>query len=1181
MPATERFAQYGSHLRGTKGAPLTIGSVPRGAVGFLAAGIASTQGGPLLLVTSHPEEAYLDCQQWLPEEYTACLFPHIDTLPFDYLPPSEEVVKYRLRALEHLLNEPSSTVVIAPPEALVLPTLSLDGLQLTARKYETGAEVRRDDVVRDLVVAGYKPAAVVMRPGEYVVRGGILDVYPLAAASPVRLEWDGRTIGEIRTFRVEDQVARTRRKEVTLLPRSEFVLDSATLSEALRRLGELDVSHLRDEVADEWRSDCETLAQGILEDRMFRFAGYLRGPYAKALPALHPELSIVVEGSLERIMDRVRRTMAEYEELAEREMSHGELPVGFALGCVSPELVHDLLAARMTHVLDHGASVEGQQTVRSVGVTFAGTVEDRIAALAREASVRHVLCITRQQHRVEELLEANGIAAVEVDSLLEVAGTHAGCSIYEGEGSEGFEALPDSLLICTDFELFGRHVRPETIVQLRGRGHRRVETTSTRGEATAATGHAAREAYTITFQPGDLVVHRDHGIAKFIEMRHVEELGADHEYMVLEYADGDLVFVPVTHIDRVDRYVGGGGEHPNLSRLGTKEWERTKTKARHHAEEIARNLMDVYARREMAEGHPFPPDSVWQQELEDAFPYEETEDQLLVLSEIKQDMEATRPMDRLVCGDVGFGKTELAMRAAFKAVSDGYQVAVLVPTTVLAQQHYRTFTQRLRAFPVTIRQLSRLRSEQEMAETVRAMRMGACDIVIGTHRLLQKDIAFKNLGLVIIDEEQRFGVLQKERFKEFRVAVDVLSLSATPIPRTLHMSLAGLRDLSVIRTPPEDRQPIRTFVTADDDDLVTEVIRRELGRGGQVYYLHNRVATIVQEAKRVSALVPDAAVGVAHGQMDETELAKVMDAFMAGDLNVLVCTTIIESGLDIPNVNTIIIQQANRLGLAQLYQLRGRVGRSGRRAYAYLLYPPHTSLTEQADKRLDAIEEMQDLGAGFSLAMKDLEIRGAGNLLGEEQHGEIAAVGLELYNRLLRQSIHALKGEPQERELPATLRVSLPLDAHLPKMYITDDAVRLQCYHELSECMSEAALERKLQELRDRFGPVPVEVANLAYVLRVRLLAADLGVTGVSAEERAIVVQLPQNHSLPHEAVARQFGRRAGTSPHRIWLTLPQGSAARPQRSDEEVDWQKDLVRLLMELSRVGRIVQAQAEVRA
>ncbi|MGC8460638.1 MAG: transcription-repair coupling factor [Candidatus Dormibacteria bacterium] len=1175
---TDLFSRYSTHLKPQQGGLCTIGGVPRGAVGFLTAGIASTLGGPLLLVTTHPEEAYLDCQQWLPEKYEACLFPQIDTLPFDPLPPSEEVVKFRLRALDRMMHSPETTVLIAPPEALVLPTLGFEGLALVQRRYETGTDVRRDDVVRDLVISGYRPASVVMRPGEYAVRGGILDVFPLTSASPVRLEWDGRSIGEIRSFRVEDQVARSRRKDISLLPRGECVMEESTVHEALRRLRELDISHLRDEVAEEWRTDCNTLETGILEDRMFRFSAYLKGKYAKALPAIHPNLGVIVEGSLERIIERMRRTIGEYEELAERETSHGELPGGFELGCVAPELVFDLLSARTSHVLDHGASADGKEIVRGVAVTFAGSVEDRIATLVLEASHKHVLCITRQDHRVQELLEANGISTTVVESLRDLQDRRSGCSLYEGECSEGFEALLENLLVCTDFELFGRHVRPETIVQLRGRGHRRVETTSTRGEATAATGHAAREAYTIAFQPGDLVVHRDHGIAKFIEMRHVEELGADHEYMVLEYADADLVFVPVTHIDRVDRYVGGGGEHPNLSRLGTKEWERTKTKARHHAEEIARNLMDVYARREMADGHPFPPDSVWQHELEESFPYEETEDQLLVLSEIKQDMEATRPMDRLVCGDVGFGKTELAIRAAFKAVSDGYQVAVLVPTTVLAQQHYRTFTQRLRAFPVTIRQLSRLRSELEMKETVRAMKMGTCDIVIGTHRLLQKDIAFKNLGLVILDEEQRFGVLQKERFKEFRVAVDVLSLSATPIPRTLHMSLAGLRDLSVIRTPPEDRQPIRTFVTADDDDLVTEVIRRELGRGGQVYYLHNRVATIVQEAKRVSTLVPDATVGVAHGQMDEEELAKVMDAFMAGELNVLVCTTIIESGLDIPNVNTIIIQQANRLGLAQLYQLRGRVGRSGRRAYAYLLYPPHTSLTEQADKRLDAIEEMQDLGSGFSLAMKDLEIRGAGNLLGEEQHGEIAAVGLELYNRLLRQSIHTLKGEPQERELPATLRVSLPLDAHLPKSYIADDAVRLQCYHELSECMSEPALERKQQELRDRFGPVPVEVTNLLYVLRVRLLAADLGITGIAAEERTIVVQLPPHHSLPHEIVARQFGRHAGTSPHRIWLTLPSGTATKPSKSDEEVAWQRDLIRLLRELARVGRLQQQSHE---
>jgi transcription-repair coupling factor (superfamily II helicase) len=824
---------------------------------------------------------------------------------------------------------------------------------------------------------------------------------------------------------------------------------------------------------------------------------------------------------------------------------------------------------------------------------------------------------------VAELTADAGLEPVAVDDLdaATLTAPPGALLVAAGEASGGFRAPQLGLAVFSDHELFG-------VIKRRGsplaRGARRAESTSARGARSAAAGRAGAPGFVLEFAPGDLVVHRDHGVGRFIEMRRVAETATaagtaaassaapggagegleagaagaaedataaaapEQEYMLLEYADGDRLFVPVQHLDRIDRYAGGSDAHPALSRLGTGEWERTKRRVRERTEEVARELLALYSRREAAPGHAFSIDGDWQRELEGSFPFEETPDQMLVLDDIKRDMEASRPMDRVVCGDVGFGKTELALRAAFKAVAEGRQVAVLVPTTVLCQQHFLTFTERLRPFPVRVDQLSRFCTEEEQRATLLGLRTGTVDIVIGTHRLLQRDVEFRNLGLVVVDEEQRFGVLQKERFKELRVAVDVLSLSATPIPRTLHMALAGIRDLSVIQTPPEERQPIKTYVTAREDSLVREVVSRELTRGGQVFYVHNRVQTIDREAEWMRRLVPEARIAVAHGQMHEDLLASVMRAFIDGEVDVLVCTTIIESGLDIPNANTIVVDNAHRLGLAQLYQLRGRVGRAGQRAYAYLLYPAERTLTERADKRLDVIGELQDLGAGFKLAMRDLEIRGAGNLLGEEQHGEIAAVGLEMYNRLLEQAVRSLQGRPLT-EAPAQVTVSLPRPAFLPPGYIQEEQLRLRCYQDLAGCASEPELERRARGLADRFGPLPPEADSLVTSLRVRLLAAAAGAQSVetwrgeagrrlapgvadwreaTSPRLGVVVQLPNGHGLDLEAVARQFPAYAETTPTRVYVVPP------PGRGPDE-QWQDALLRILRELGRLTRARQA------
>jgi transcription-repair coupling factor (superfamily II helicase) len=765
------------------------------------------------------------------------------------------------------------------------------------------------------------------------------------------------------------------------------------------------------------------------------------------------------------------------------------------------------------------------------------------AELGEQAASTTLVIATEQSERLRTFLDDGGgrehPREVELDLDLAI---EPGLQLADTDIAAGCAQPAIGFRLVTDAELFGRLRRPAR------------PTRSSRARADQLT----RE-FTLDFAPGELVVHVDHGIARFAGMRLLESDGAHREYLELEYAEADKLFVPVESLDRVQKFLGGEGE-PTLHRLGTGDWSRARGRARKVVQDVADELLKIYSMREARPGIAFAPDTAWQQELESSFPYEETADQLAALAEIKADMESDRPMDRLLCGDVGFGKTELALRAAFKAAMSGKQVALLAPTTVLAQQHFHVFTQRLDKFPVTIEMLSRFVDEETQARTIEGLKAGQVDIVVGTHRLLQRDVRFKRLGLLIIDEEHRFGVMQKERLKKLRTQLDVLSLSATPIPRTLHMAVGGIRDMSVIQTPPEERQPIKTYVTADEDDLVREAIMRELQRGGQVFYVHNRVRTIEKAADRVRDLVPSARVIVGHGQMPENQLAEVMVEFESAKHDVLVCSTIIESGLDIPNVNTIIVERADRFGLAQLYQLRGRVGRSGRRAYAYFLYDPRRSLTESADKRLDVISGLHELGQGFKIALRDLEIRGAGNLLGTEQHGAIAAVGFEMYLQMLQSAVGKLRTGSEDTVVgdvlsTAEMNLDLPLDHFIPRSFIRDEKLRLGAYRQLAATESEEELEAVLRSLEDRYGPGPAQLDNLAYSLRVKLRGQRLGLRGVVADGHDIAIRVDPERFLDVDELARRMSGRISILPNRIKM----------RRQGES--WKEDLLSLLTEMA--------------
>ncbi|HXX36613.1 MAG TPA: transcription-repair coupling factor [bacterium] len=714
--------------------------------------------------------------------------------------------------------------------------------------------------------------------------------------------------------------------------------------------------------------------------------------------------------------------------------------------------------------------------------SFAGQMDALVQHMRHwVAEGRRIVVASRQAHRITELLAEHGIPAAIADPLGALPDPGRALVVPRPLAT-GF-AL-DDLTVITDSEILGWHRRSKKLRWLRD---------------------SARLGSWAELSPGDLVVHVHHGIGVYRGLRRLALGDGERDYLHLEYAQGDALYVPTDQIALVQRYVGADGQAPQINRLGGTEWEREKRRVRERTREMARELLQLYAARERAAGHAFSPDTPWQREMEDAFEYEETPDQLKAIEDVKRDMEAPRPMDRLVCGDVGYGKTEVALRAAFKAVMDGRQAAVLVPTTLLAQQHYTVFRERFAAFPVRVEMLSRFRTPKEQKAVVEGVRTGAVDVLIGTHQVLNKAITFRALGLVIIDEEQRFGVTHKERLKQLRTQVDVLTLTATPIPRTLHMSLAGLRDLSVMETPPDVRQPIRTFIREDDPALVRDAIRRELERGGQIYVVHNRVDAIERAAKRVRDAVPEARVAVAHGQMPETELEQVMLDFLAGRYDVLVCTTIVEIGLDIPRVNTIVIEQAHRLGLAQLYQLRGRVGRADRQAYAYLLYPRHARLTHEAEQRLVAMREFVELGSGLRLAMRDLEIRGAGNLLGPEQHGHLAAVGFDLYMRLLEEAVREVRGERIE-EAPETT-VDLGAEAYLPEEYIAAANQRIATYRRLAETRGPDEVRAALEELRDRYGPLPEPARALGEIVRLRAVARGLGIAAISRDRDGILVR--------------------------------------------------------------------------
>jgi transcription-repair coupling factor (superfamily II helicase) len=971
---------------------------------------------------------------------------------------------------------------------------------------------------------GYTVESTVEIPGTMSKRGGIIDIFPPTGELPARLEFFGNIVESIRLYDPTNQRSVKRVPSINIGPATELTAPFAENGPKPEDiLKTLDLSSCTEEFRQTFVKELEELYRGQKTvSKEFYAPLFNRDSLLSYLPE---NTLLIIDEPLS-----VQRTIEDFDnkaaEIYKGRQAQGELPVNFPKPYFNWDEMSPALAKMPQLILSELGMSEKAATHHldfKTLTSYGGQLPTFIAKIKQMlADKERVILVTHQANRLSELLGEEDIIAPVLTEIKQTPQPGA-LILLQGLLNSGW-SLRDTHLF-TDAEIFG----------------------FTKQQRLQKKRLVARHKIFADIQPDDYVVHIEHGIGKFYGFTVIRNGDMDREFLILQYAGGDKLFVPTDQVDRVSRYVGGGEQPPTLSRLGGQEWAHTKEKVKEAVEEVAADLLDLYASREVVPGFAFSRDTIWQRELEASFPYIETPDQITAQQEIKADMEKSKPMDRLICGDVGYGKTEVAIRAAFKAVIDGKQVAVLVPTTVLAQQHYATFSERMKAFPMKIESLSRFRSHKEQQDVIKRLEQGTVDICIGTHRLIQKDVQFKNLGLLIIDEEQRFGVAHKEFLKKMRQEVDVLTLSATPIPRTLHMSLVGVRDMSTMETPPEDRLPVRTYVAEYDERVIREAVLRELERGGQVFFVHNRVQSIEIIADKLRHLIPEARVCVGHGQMPEGGLEKVTTEFMQGKADVLVCSTIIESGLDMPNVNTMIINQADRFGLTQLHQLRGRVGRGATLAYAYLLFDKGKRLTPVAEKRLRTIYEATELGAGFSIAMKDLEIRGAGTLLGMRQSGQISAVGFNLYSQMLATAVEKLKMQksgviqtPSTSKLPPPT-IDLPLSALIPEEYVDDMVTRLELYQRMADISELKQIPNLEQELNDRFGVPPKEVENLLYILKIRVVAKDRGIESISNLDGEIIIQLFAGMQLDKKKLARFYrdGVKLGNSQLRMSLRQP------------------------------------------
>ncbi|MGI6571745.1 MAG: transcription-repair coupling factor [Caldicoprobacterales bacterium] len=1108
----------------------------------LTAGILYPRGSSCIFVTYDEMQANRlmdDMQLFFPDKVVR--FPSREYIFYHTAAHSRELTAGRLSVLARLAAG-EKLIVITTVDALLQPIIPFELFSASVLEIEEGEEYPLAELAAGAVRLGYERVYTVEGPGQFSVRGSILDIFPLTSDSPYRIDYFDEFVDSIRTFDLQSQRSGERLSSIRITPARELLLTDERLEEGRlkikKSLNKLVQKMQKQEDFDRARLESrmdsllEGLDQGVMEDQLINYFPFFFEKPESLMDYAGGDAFLVLDEPV-RIRERAGRAAEEFNEYFRDLLIKGEvLPEQAALlGSYDAVLAraHEYRGMALLSLPRTGLGFEPRR-IHQIAARTIPAYHGKWELLAEDLRYwkernYSVLLLSGSRLKAgslaDALLEYGLETLVQTDAVTDLLPGQI--LISSGSLSKGFEYVDGRFVLISDQELYGTR------------------------KLKAAPKKRGRKLDPFTdLKVGSLVVHENHGIGRYTGIEKLTVNGRQRDYLLVRYAGTDRLYIPVDQMDLIQPYVGIEDKQPRLSRLGGNEWQKAKSRAKESVRELAFDLLKLYAARESAKGYAFSKDSQWQRQFEESFPYEETPDQLQSLAEIKRDMESGKVMDRLLCGDVGYGKTEVAIRAAFKAVMDGKQAAVLAPTTILAQQHYNTFVSRFGDFPFTIQVLSRFKTPKEQREILKALKEGNVDIIIGTHRLLGKDVKFRDLGLLIVDEEQRFGVGHKEVIKNIKKNVDVLTLTATPIPRTLHMSLTGIRDISIIETPPEDRYPVQTYVVEYSDSLVRDAIIRETGRGGQVYFLYNHVKRMDRMAERLRQLVPEIRIATAHGQMSESALERIMIDFYEHEYDLLLCSTIIENGLDIPRVNTIIIYDADNFGLAQLYQLRGRVGRSNRVAYAYLTYQPDKILNETAEKRLQAIKEFTELGSGFKIAMRDLEIRGAGNLLGAQQHGHMSAVGYDMYSKLLAETLQEMKGE--EAVKPVETTVDFRVDAYIDSAYIARENHRLQMYKRIAAIEGLADKEDVEDELIDRFGHIPAPAQNLIQVAYIRGLAKRHGFTEITHRDKVVSMKLKDSRSLTPRTLMiilnenQKTLRLLGSNPPVISLRLKEGT---------------------------------------
>ncbi len=1054
-------------------------------------------------------------------------FPTKEIMLYDVEAKSYDTVYQRIAALDRLIRG-DYRFVVTSIEAFSHKLIRPETFREYVIDIDNSTRMDPDELIRRLVISGFERMESVERKGQFAVRGGIVDIFPVDTGNAVRIEFFGDEIDSVRWFDTGTQRSVGHADSVRVLPAREMIYDAERKEEIIRAV-ENDAAKAAKKnhsLSQKIRSDMERLKESWYFPGVDRYITYIADKPNSLSDYTADDVLVFMDEPI-RQKQRLENLLLEHEEICKALVEKGSLlPEGSDM-YFDYEAVFCAVTNNKTVYLNSvnaDAIASKESPIFSIPCRTMSSFQGSIDMLAENLSTwkqnkNRILVLSGTKGRGERLRESLSDKNVESVYMDQVAQPVMPGQIIITHGSlqKGFEYPTIGFVVISDKEVFGQDKKKAA----KSAGKRKGRPISLFTE----------------LDIGDYVVHQAHGIGQYVGMEKLSVEGVKKDYLKIRYQEGAFLYIPTNQMDLIQKYIGSEGRQPKVSKLGGSDWTKTKTRVKESLRKLAAELIKLYAQRAATKGFTYSGDTVWQKQFEEQFPYEETDDQLKCIEEIKQDMESGRVMDRLLCGDVGYGKTEVAIRAIFKAAMDGKQVAYLVPTTVLAQQQYNSFVERLRDFPVTVDVISRFRSQPEQKRILKEVKAGNVDVLVGTHRLLQKDIRFKDLGLLVIDEEQRFGVSHKERLKNLAPGVDVLTLTATPIPRTLHMSLAGIRDISIIEDPPEERYPVQTYVMEYNRDVIKDAIIREIGRQGQVFYLYNRVRTIDIRASEIQALVPDARVAVAHGQMDERQLEDIMFSFIKGEFDVLVCTTIIESGLDMPNVNTIVVEDADKMGLAQLYQLRGRVGRSNRLAYAYITYKKDKIISEIAEKRLQAIKEFTELGSGFKIAMRDMEIRGAGNLLGPEQHGHMESVGYDMYCRLLDEAVRELKGEPLKKE-EAEVSIEINADAYIDDSYISVESRKIEMYKKIASINDEHDVIDIEDELTDRYGDMPEPVRNLIAVALIKSLARSLGFSSVTEKNDTVVFGLSDIKNINFKIIAkaaekykRQLLFSAGSAP--------------------------------------------------